>query len=97
MAYGQQVVFKCSQNTFNANCLSIKTQSLTFSNIIFDPKIREKEIGIRKGAKYLGIQIDDKLNWKHQIWAVSAKASRAVGFLKYSKQLQLGRRSIQAL
>ena len=63
-----------------------KHKSLTQSEIRFDPKIREKEIEIISKAKYLGVQIDDNLNWKKHIRAVSAKVSRAVGFLKYSKR-----------
>ena len=63
-----------------------KHKSLTHSDIRFDCKIREREIEMCSKAKYLGVQIDDNLNWKEQIRAVSAKVSRAVGFLKYSKR-----------
>ena len=63
-----------------------KHKSLAHSDIRFDPKIRETDIEIRSKAKYLGVQIDDNLNWKEHIRAVSTKVSRAVGFLKYSKQ-----------
>ena len=72
--------------TFNAIASQQKHKSLTHSQIRFDPKIREKEIEIVSKAKYLGVQIDDNLNWKEHIRAVSAKVSRAVGFLKYSKR-----------
>ena len=63
-----------------------KHKSLTHSEIRFDPKIREKELEIRSKAMYLGIQIDDNLNWKEHIRAVSAKVSRPIGFFKYSKR-----------
>ena len=63
-----------------------KHKSLTHSGIRFDPKIRKKEIEIRNKAKYLGVQIDDNLNWKEHISAVSAEVSRAVALLKYSKR-----------
>ena len=81
---------KLSLNVAKTHSTLIATQqkhkSLAYSDIRFDPKIREKEIEIRSKAKYLGVQIDDNLNWKEHIRAVSAKVSRAVGFLKYSKQ-----------
>ena len=81
---------KLSLNVAKTHSMLIATQqkhkSLTHLDIRFYPKIREKEIEIRSKAKYLGVQIDDNLNWKEHIRAVSAKVSRAVGFLKYSKQ-----------
>ena len=63
-----------------------KHKSLAHSDIRVDPKIREREIEIRSKAKYLGVLLDENLNWREHIRTVSAKASRAVGFLKYSKQ-----------
>ena len=81
---------KLSLNVAKTHSMLIASQqkhkSLTLSNIKFEPKIKEKEIERRHEAKYLGVQIDDKLNWKGHIRAVSAKVSRAVGFLKYSKR-----------
>ena len=81
---------KLSLNVAKTHSMLIATQqkhkSLAYSDIRFDPKIREKEIEIRSKAKYLGVQTDENLNWKEHIRAVSAKVSRAVGFLKYSKQ-----------
>ena len=66
-----------------------KHKSLSRSDIRFEPKIRGKEIEIRSKAKYLGVQIDDHLNWKEHTKAVSAKVSRAIGFLEYSKRYLL--------
>ena len=63
-----------------------KDKSLSHSDIRFEPKIREEKIEIRSKAKYLGVQTDDHLNWKEHTRAVSAKVSRAIGFLKYAKQ-----------
>ena len=81
---------KLSLNVAKTHSMLIASQqkhkSLAHSNIRFDPKIREREIEIRSKAKYLGVLIDENLTWKEHIRAVSAKASRAVGFLKYSKQ-----------
>ena len=81
---------KLSLNVAKTHSMLIASQqkhkSLAHSDIRFDPKIRENEIEILTKAKYLGVQIDENLNWKEHIRAVSAKASRAVEFLKYSKQ-----------
>ena len=33
-------------------------------------------------TKYLGVHIDDKLNWKSQVDAISTKISRAIGLIK---------------
>ena len=48
--------------------------------------IRGKELDIVQKTKYLGVQIDCSLDWKEQIKAVSAKVSRAIGFLKHAKK-----------
>ena len=81
---------KLSLNVAKTHSMLIASQqkhkSLSRSDIRFEPKIRGKEIEIRCKAKYLGVQIDDHLNWKEHTKAVSAKVSRAVGFLKYSKR-----------
>ena len=45
-------------------------------------KIRDNELEVVKKTKYLGLQIDCSLDWKEQITAVSAKVSRAIGFLR---------------
>ena len=81
---------KLSLNVAKTHAMLIASQqkhkSLAHSDIRLDPKIRGREIEIRSKAKYLGVLIDENLNWKEHIRTVSAKASRAVGFLKYSKQ-----------
>ena len=81
---------KLSLNVAKTHSMLIASQqkhkSLSRSDIRFEPKIRGKEIEIRSKAKYLGVQIDDHLNWKEHTKAVSAKVSRAIGFLKYSKR-----------
>ena len=62
-----------------------KYKSFTSSNVIFDLKIRNNEIEIRNEANYLGVQIDGKLHWNEHK-AASAKVSRGVVSLKYSKK-----------
>ena len=48
-------------------------------------KIRNKELEVIKQTKYLGMAIDNSLNWKEHIKTVSTKVSKAVGFLRRSK------------
>ena len=56
----------------------------TYQNL--ELSIRGKELDIVQKTKYLGVQIDCSLDWKEQIKAVSAKVSRAIGFLKHAKK-----------
>ena len=35
--------------------------------------------------KYLGVQLDNNLDWKVQVQAVSSKVSRGLGLLKHAK------------
>ena len=49
------------------------------------------ELDIVQKTKYHGVQIDCSLDWKEQIKAVSAKVSRAIGFLKHAKKFLPGR------
>ena len=48
-------------------------------------KIRNDELDIVQKTKYLGVQIDNKLDWKEHIKTVSSKVSRAIGLLKHAK------------
>ena len=38
-----------------------------------------------KEIKYLGVQVDNSLDWKEHTKIVSSKASRALGILKHAK------------
>ena len=48
-------------------------------------KIRKKELEVIQKTKYLGVTIDNSLNWKEHIKTVSTKVSKAIGFLRHSK------------
>ena len=50
-------------------------------------KIRGRDIEATPHIKYLGVYIDDTLNWKKQIQLISNKISRALRVLNYSKPL----------
>ena len=36
-------------------------------------------------VKYLGVQVDNSIDWKEQIKAISSKVSKALGLLKHAK------------
>ena len=44
-----------------------------------------KSLTLKLRVKYLGVQIDQNLEWKEHIKYVSSKVARAIGFLKYTK------------
>ena len=38
-----------------------------------------------QNGKYLGVQVDNSLDWKEQIKLISSKVSKALGLLNYAK------------
>ena len=73
-----------------------KDSSLKGQNKHLKLKIRDNELDVVKKTKYFGLQIDCSLDWKEQIKTVSAKVSRAVGFLKHAKSF-LPKETLQTL
>ena len=41
--------------------------------------------GVEQNTKYLGVQVDNTLDWREHIKTISSKASRAIGFLKHTR------------
>ena len=39
-----------------------------------------------QNVKYLGVQVDNSLDWKGQIKAISSKVSKELGLLKHAKK-----------
>ena len=79
---------KLSLNVAKTNSMLVSKQKhniLKSRNEDLDLKIRDNELEIIQKAKYLGVQIDNSLNWKEHIKTVSTKVSRAVGFLKHAE------------
>ena len=46
--------------------------------------MRNKELEVIQKNKYLGVVIDNSLNWKEHIKSVSAKVSKAICFLRHA-------------
>ena len=80
---------KLSLNVAKTNSMLVSTKQkhngLKSRNEDLDLKIRNNELEIIQKTKYLGVQIDNSLNWKEHIKTVSTKVSRAIGFLKHAK------------
>ena len=80
---------KLSLNVAKTNSMLVSTKQkhniLKSRNEGLDFKIRDNELEKIKKTKYLGVQIDNSLNWKEHIKTVSTKVSRAIGFLKHAK------------
>ena len=62
-----------------------KEKQLADNDDVLSLNIEEQLIDSVQIAKYLGIQIDNNLNWKDHIKTLSTKIRRAIGFLKHAK------------
>ena len=80
---------KLSLNVAKTNSMLVSTKQkhniLKSRNEDLNLKIRDNDLEIIQKTKYLGVQIDNSLNWKEHIKTVSTKVSRAIGFLKHAK------------
>ena len=80
---------KLSLNVAKTNSMLVSTKQkhniLKSRNEDLNLKIRDNELEIIQKTNYLGVQIDNSLNWKEHIKTVSTKVSRAIGFLKHAK------------
>ena len=50
-------------------------------------KIRDHELEVVDTTKYLGLQINNSLDWKYHVSVISSKVCEAVGFLKHAKSI----------
>ena len=62
-----------------------KHKALKNKNESLKLKIRDNELEVVQNTKFLGVQIDNSLDWKEHIKTVSSKVSKAIGFLKHAK------------
>ena len=66
-------------------CFKYKQRALTNSNEKLDITVKDEKLMVVEKMKYLGVQIDQNLEWNEHIKNVSSKFARAIGFLKYTK------------
>ena len=77
-------------------CTKNKHKSLEGTGESLCLKIRDNDLALVENTKYLGVQVDNSLDWKEHIRSVSIKVSRAVGLLKYAKRF-LSQNSLKTL
>ena len=52
-------------------------------------QIHGTELEVVSKIRYLGVKLDNSLDWKDQVRAVSSKVSSVIGLLKYAKKFYL--------
>ena len=62
-----------------------KRKALDKSNQNLQVKINGTELEVVSKMKYLQVLLDNSLDWKDQVRAVSLKVSRGLGILKHTK------------
>ena len=63
-----------------------KSKARNKSNQNLQVKTNGTELEVVSKIKYLGVLLDNSLDWKYQIRAVSLKVSRGLDILKYAKK-----------
>ena len=63
-----------------------KSKARNKSNQNLQVKTNGTELEVVSKIKYLGVLLDNSLDWKYQIRAVSLKVSRGLGILKHAKK-----------
>ena len=80
---------KLSLNVVKTRAMLISTKqkykALQNQNQDLHLKIKGAELDTVTNTRYLGVNIDSSLDWKDYIKAISTKVSRAIGFLKYTR------------
>ena len=64
----------------------VKRKALDKSSQHLHVKINGTELEVVSKIKYLGVLLDNSLDWKDQVQAVSLNASRGLGILKHAKK-----------
>ena len=82
---------KLSQNVAKAQSMLIATKpkqrALNSAAEKLQLKIRGRDLDVVNKTKYMGVHVDNSLDLKEHIKAVSIKVSRAIGFLKHAKNI----------
>jgi len=63
-----------------------KQAALENQNELLTLQVRNETLEVVQCTKYLGVYIDNSLDWKKQIQETSKKVSRSIGMLKYAKR-----------
>ena len=84
-------------NKFSLNAMKIQSMLISTKqkhtilrnrDLKLSLKIRDHEFNqVVDTTKYLGLQIDNSLDWEYHVSVLSSKVSKAVGFLKHAKSI----------
>ena len=66
-------------------CMKHKHQNLNSSGLNLCLIIRGNELDVVQKGQYIGVYVNDSLDWKDNIKTASPKVSRALGLLIYAK------------
>ena len=64
-----------------------KNKILKVQNDILKSKIQGVELEFMQNTKYLGVQVDNTLDWREHIKTIFSKVSRTIAFLKHAKSV----------
>ena len=81
---------KLSLNAMKTQSMLITKQKHTIlrnQDLKLSLKIRDNELEVVDTTTYLGLQIDNSLDWKYHVSVISSKVSKSVGFLKHAKYI----------
>ena len=80
---------KLSLNVMKTHSMLISSKQkhkvLKYQNEFLKLKIQGVELEVVQNTKYLGVQVDNTLDWREHIQTISSKVSRAIGFLKHAR------------
>ena len=82
---GNKLSLNVSKTQSMLICTKPKHQSLKTAGDNLCLNIRGKDLDVVQKVKYLGLQVDNSLDWKEQIKLISSKVSKAIGLLKHAK------------
>ena len=83
---GNKLSLNVSKTQMMLICTKPKHQKLKIAGGNLCLTIRGNDLYLVQNGKYLGVQVDDSLDWKNQIKAIPSKVSKALALLKHAKK-----------
>ena len=82
---GNKLSLNVSKTQLMLICTKPKHQTFKTAEDNICLNISGKELDVVQKVKYLGVQVDNSLDWKQQIKVISSKVSKALDLLKHAK------------
>ena len=76
---------KLTINIMKTNFLVFKSRQKKLMKENLNIKIMKESITQRQSIKFLGVFVDQNLNWKEHIHIISGKISRSIGIISRSR------------